>query len=179
MTWFESFMSRAYSPRFCAVLLLSGLLLCTLSGCGVVTAIGDFLFGVTEVDPDGPEGPLPPVPTQSPGGGIATTIATMLGFGNIAQGVAGLYLNVRRKQWLDVGKATALGLNRAYEKRKLVKDADGVERWYILADALFSEVERAQVSEGVKRDAQAMVKAVEAEHGDPDKKPAPVTPPTG
>lgn len=150
------------------ILLIAFLLLFTVSGCGAFYAmIGlseDPETGVVSGDQDGGE---------RTSGGIAVMLASFFGMGNAVQGIANLVLNAKRKKWAKVGQSVISGVNNAYRKREVIKDASGVERIVIAADALFTEQQKAQAKKGVRNHTANLIKQVESVEGDPDEETHP------
>ncbi len=145
------------------VLLVAFFLLFTLSGCATMYG----LLGINEdpetgvVSGDSPDG-------SRSSGGLAAVLAGIFGMGNAVQGIANLVLNAKRKKWAQVGQSMASGINNVYRQREVIKDANGVERIVIAADALFTEQQKAQSKKGVRSHAAELVKQVESVEGDPD-----------
>ena len=144
-------------------LLIAFLLLFTVSGCGAFYAA----IGLSE-DPEtgvvsGDQGD-----GNSTSGGLAAVLAGIFGMGNAVQGIANLVLNAKRKKWAKVGQSMASGINNVYRQREVIKDASGVERIVIAADALFTEQQKAQSKRGVRNHAAKLIKQVESVEGDPD-----------
>lgn len=145
------------------VLLVAFLLLFTLSGCATMYG----LLGISEdpetgvVSGDSPDG-------DRTSGGLAAVLAGIFGMGNAAQGIANLVLNAKRKKWAKVGQSVISGVNNAYRKREVIKDANGVERIVIAVDALFTEQQKAQTKSGVRNHTATLIKQVESVEGDPD-----------
>ncbi len=91
-------------PRWlCIFMICMGLAL--LGGCAALQGAADFLLG-QQTDAEGN-------PVGDADGGPAAMLAGMFGFGNVVQGLAGLYSRVRRRKYLKAGMTLTRGIQKA------------------------------------------------------------------
>jgi hypothetical protein len=127
-------------------------------GCDAIKQGGDFITG-THVDP------VTGKVTQDPGGGALGLVTGLMGLGNVGLGLAGLWGNIRRKQYRKIAGSTFKTVRRLYNRRREIKDADGKSRMAIFVDegkGFIEEFKHDQEAAEIHDDAREIVNTVGA-----------------